>query len=55
MSQSAIVVVSISNHDGWFFVADIFGHGIWPEIHPIQDPELKDLAESLPAIVLQSI
>ena len=35
------------------FLADIFSHGIWPEIKDIKDPELKDLAESLPMIVLR--
>ena len=32
---------------------DVFNHGIWPELKDIKDPELKDLAESLPALVLR--
>ena len=34
--------------------SDVFSQGIWPGILDIKDPELKDLAESLPSIVLQS-
>ena len=39
-----------------FFYAlpDVFEKGVWPELQDIQDPELKDLAESLPLIVLHS-
>ena len=35
---------------------DVFSNGIWPEIHQIHDhdPELKELAESLPLIALRS-
>ena len=33
---------------------DVFSQGFWPDVLSIQDPELKDLAESLPSIVLQS-
>ena len=45
---------------GWFFITffyalpDVFEKEVWPELQDIQDPELKDLAESLPLIVLQS-
>ena len=31
---------------------DVFSKGIWPEIHQIDGPESKELAESLPAIAL---
>jgi hypothetical protein len=33
---------------------DVFSNGIWPEIHQIHDPELKELADSLPSIALRS-
>ena len=32
---------------------DVFSSGIWSELSAIQDPELQQLAESLPSIVLQ--
>ena len=35
-----------------YILPDVFSHGIWPEIKDIQDPELRDLAESLPLVVL---
>ena len=31
-----------------------FSKGVWPEIHQIDDPELKELAELLPLIALHS-
>ena len=34
--------------------SDVFSQGIWPGLLDIKDPELKNLAESLPSIVLQS-
>ena len=41
---------------GWFLIyfPDVFLNGIWPEIDQIHDPELKELAESLPLIALRS-
>ena len=33
---------------------DVFSNGIWPEIGQIHDPELKELAKSLPMIALRS-
>ena len=33
---------------------DVFSKGVWPEIHQIDDPELKELADSLPSIALRS-
>ena len=33
---------------------DVFSKGVWPEIRQIDDPKLKELAESLLAITLQS-
>ena len=33
---------------------DVFSKGLWPEIRQIDDPELKELAESLPTIALRS-
>lgn len=35
-------------------MADVFSHGIWPDVHELVDPELRELAESLPSIVLRS-
>ena len=35
-----------------YILPDVFSHGIWSKIKDIQDPELSDLAESLPSIVL---
>ena len=35
-----------------YILPDVFSHGIWSEIKDIQDPELGDLAESLPLVVL---
>ena len=32
---------------------DVFSSGIWSELSVIQDPELQQLAKSLPDIVLQ--
>ena len=37
-----------------FLLADIFKHGIWPELDNISDPELRELAEYLPLVALQS-
>ena len=42
------IVTSIS------WAPDVFSHGIWPEMSHIEDPELIDLAEALPAIALRS-
>ena len=36
-----------------YTLTDIFSQGIWPDIQSLEDPELKELAESLPSIVLQ--
>ena len=33
---------------------DVFKHGIWPEVQNITDPELKELADFLPSVVLQN-
>ena len=33
---------------------DVFSKDLWPEIRQIDDPELKELAECLPMIALQS-
>ena len=33
---------------------DVFSKSIWPEMCHVDDPELKDLAEALPAIALHS-
>ena len=35
-------------------LTDIFSQGIWPDVQNLEDPELKELAEYLPSIVLQS-
>ena len=32
----------------------IFSQGIWLDVQNLEDPELKELAECLPSIVLQS-
>ena len=37
-----------------FRCLDIFSQPVWQEIAGIDDPELKELAESLPLVVLQS-
>ena len=37
-----------------FLLTDIFKHGIWPELDNISDPELRELAEYLPLVALQS-
>ena len=50
------VVLSVGCHIcvGVFFTcftfsyADVFKHGIWPELAAILDPEFKELAEFLP-------
>ena len=34
--------------------SDVFSNGIWPEIGQIHDPNLKELAESLPMVALRS-
>ena len=33
---------------------EVFKHGVWPELEEIKDPELKEMAESLPFTALQS-
>ena len=38
----------------FYTLPDVFNHGVWPEVQELTDPELRDLAESLPSIVLQS-
>ena len=43
------IIVSVVSH-----FPDVFSKGIWPKIHQIDDPELKELAESLPLIALRS-
>ena len=35
-------------------LTDVFSQGIWPDVQNLEDPELKELAECLPSIVLQS-
>jgi len=40
--------------DSFFALPDVFETGVWPELRNIKDPELKDLAESLPLLVLHS-
>ena len=34
--------------------SDVFQKGVWPDLMSIQDPELRELAESLPSVVLHS-
>ena len=33
---------------------NVFETGVWPELRTIMGPELRDLAESLPSLVLHS-
>ena len=37
-----------------FLLTDIFKHGIWLELYNISDPKLRELAEYLPLVALQS-
>ena len=37
-----------------FLLADIFTHGLWPELDKFSDPELTELVEYLPLVALQS-
>lgn len=34
------------------FVADVFAHGAWVDLKSVEDPSLKDLAATLPSLVL---
>ena len=44
----------IWHFDAFLFLIHVFTKGIWPESQLIDDPELRDLADSLPLIVLRS-
>ena len=39
---------------GAFSSADIFSSGMWPLLSNLEDPELRRLAQALPATVLKS-
>ena len=46
------MLITVLSHFGYSY-PDIFEQGVWVEMQAVQDPELRELADSLPEVVLR--